>query len=250
LVFDVEELAFANHVHDLDTSDQDSGTAKGFLISNLSQLAHSMSYFPHKLGLSQYGASPMTFNRIQFQRGMSTPEHPPSQRRRPVRRRLPRWGTRRRQGRARPENKVPFVAAVSLNDQGRPMYLEHSLVSGFTLNAIGKWAQAHLTPGTVMTSDGLACFAAVTNAKCVHVPMVVGDLQPRDLPEFKSVNTVLGNLKTTLAGTFHALKYRKYADHYLAAFAYRFNRHGPIVDVARCTPAKELIVRAHAEAGY
>jgi hypothetical protein len=145
---------------------------------------------------------------------------------------------------------VPFVAAVSLNDQGRPMYLEHSLVSGFTLNAIGKWAQAHLTPGTVVTSDGLACFAAVTDAKCVHVPMVVGDLQPRDLPEFKSVNTVLGNLKTTLAGTFHALKYRKYADHYLAAFAYRFNRHGPIVDVARCTPAKELIVRAHAEAGY
>ena len=66
-----------------------------------------------------------------------------------------------------------------------------------------------------MTSDGLACFAAVTDAKCVHVPMVMGDLQPRDLPEFKSVNTVLGNLKTTLAGTFHSLKYRKYAGHYL-----------------------------------
>jgi transposase-like protein len=156
------------------------------------------------------------------------------------------------------ENKVPFGAAVSLNDQGHPMYLEHSLVSGLTLKAIGKWAQAHLTPGTVVTSDGLACFAAVTDAKCVHVPMVVGDLQPRDLPEFKSVNTVLGNLKTTLAGTFHALQYRKYAGHYPAAFAYRFNRRFDlrglvarlIVDVARCTPAKESVVRAHGEAGY
>ena len=156
------------------------------------------------------------------------------------------------------ENKVPFVAAVSLNDQGHPMYLKLSLVSGFTLNAIGKWAQANLTPGTVVTSDGLGCFAAVTDAKCVHVPVVVGALKPRDLPEFKWVNTVLGNLKTTLAGTFHALKYRKYAGHYLAAFAYRFNRRFDlrglvarlVVDMARCKPVKETVVRAHAEAGY
>ena len=156
------------------------------------------------------------------------------------------------------ENKVPFVAAVSLNDRGHPMYLKLSLVSGFTLNAIGKWARANLAPGTVVTSDGLGCFAAVTDAKCVHVPLVAGGLKPRDLPEFKWVNTVLGNLKTTLAGTFHSLKYRKYAGHYLAAFAYRFNRRFDlrglvarlIVDVARCTPAKESVVRAHAEAGY
>ena len=156
------------------------------------------------------------------------------------------------------ENKVPFVAAVSLNDRGHPMYLKPSLVSGFTLNAIGKWARANLAPGTVVTSDGLGCFAAVTDAKCVHVPLVAGGLKPRDLPEFKWVNTVLGNLKTTLAGTFHSLKYRKYAGHYLAAFAYRFNRRFDlrglvarlIVDVARCTPAKESVVRAHAEAGY
>jgi hypothetical protein len=72
------------------------------------------------------------------------------------------------------------------------------------------------------------------------------------------VNTVLGNLKTTLAGAYHSLKYRKYAAHYLAAFAYRFNRrfdlHGLvsllIVDVARCAPAKEQVVRQHAEAAF
>jgi hypothetical protein len=56
---------------------------------------------------------------------------------------------------------------------------------------------------------------------------------------------VLGKLKTTLAGTFHALQYRKYAGHYFAAFAYRFNRRVDlrdlvarlIVDVTRCTHA-------------
>ena len=35
------------------------------------------------------------------------------------------------------ENKVPFVAAVSVTQQGHPMYLKLNLVSRFTLTAIG-----------------------------------------------------------------------------------------------------------------
>jgi hypothetical protein len=42
-----------------------------------------------------------------------------------------------------------------------------------------------------------------------------------DLPEFKWINTVLGNLETALSGTFHALKYRKDGGVFLAAFALR-----------------------------
>ena len=82
------------------------------------------------------------------------------------------------------ENKVPFVAAVSLNEKGHPVYLKLSLVAGFTLDAIKEWSQIHLAPGTVVTSDGLACFAAVADAGCVHLPTVVGERKPRDLPEF------------------------------------------------------------------
>ena len=138
------------------------------------------------------------------------------------------------------------------------MHLKLSLVSGFTLEAIGKWAKANLAPGSLVISDGLRCFAAVAGAGCVHMPMVVGALKPRDLPEFKWVNTVLGNLKTTLAGTFHSLKYRKYAGTYLSAFAYRFNRRFDlrdlvarlIVDVTRAEPVKEKVVRSHAETRF
>ncbi len=137
------------------------------------------------------------------------------------------------------------------NHQGRPRHLKLNLVSGFTSQAIAAWAKASLQPETVVRSDGLGCFAAVTEAGCLHVPTVVGALKPRDLPEFKWVNTILGNLKTTLAGAFHSLDYRKYAEPYLAAFCYRFNRrsdlHGLvarlIVDVARCAPIPETIVR-------
>ena len=156
------------------------------------------------------------------------------------------------------ENKVPFVAAVSLNEAGHPMHIKLNLVSGFTSTAIGNWAKASLEPGTLVVSDGLGCFAAVTDAGCSHMPLVVGALKPRDLPQFKWVNTVLGNLKTTLAGAFHSLKYNKYASHYLAAFAYRFNRRFDlrtliarlIVDVSRCGPIPEKLVRAQAEAHF
>jgi hypothetical protein len=43
------------------------------------------------------------------------------------------------------------------------------------------------------------------------------------VPEFLWVNTILGNLKTSLGGAYHAFDFAKYAARYLAAFAYRFN---------------------------
>jgi len=35
---------------------------------------------------------------------------------------------------------------------------------------------------------------------------------------------VISNLKTSLSGTFHSLRFEKYAERYLGAFCYRFNR--------------------------
>ncbi len=155
------------------------------------------------------------------------------------------------------ENKVPFVAAVSLNDHGHPLYLKLTPVVGFTSQAIGQWAKTNLLPTTVVISDGLGCFAAVADAGCLHMPIVVGSRKPRDLPDFTWVNTVLGNLKTSLSGALHAFNFRKYATSYLAAFAYRFNRRFDlpglfarlIVDVSRGKPRNERVVRRNAELG-
>lgn len=122
------------------------------------------------------------------------------------------------------ENKVPFVAAVSLTDVGQPLRVKLNPVSGFTLNAIANWARHHLAPGSAVSSDGLACFSAVTQAGCSHEAIVVGARKPKDVPEFLWVNTVLGNLKTSLKGCYHSFAFRKYATRYLSAFAYRFNR--------------------------
>lgn len=122
------------------------------------------------------------------------------------------------------ENKVPFVAAVSLDTAGHPLYIKMAPISGFTLKAIADWAQRDLSPGCIVVSDGLACFAGVTAAGCVHQPIVVGGRKPKELPEFNWINTVLGNLKTSFGGAYHAFDFAKYELRYLAAFVYRFNR--------------------------
>jgi hypothetical protein len=108
-----------------------------------------------------------------------------------------------------------------------------------------------LEPGTVVISDGLGCFPGVIDADCRHLPIVVGGRKPREAPEFAWINTVLGNLKTTLAGAHHAFKYSKYAAHYLSAFAYRFNRRFDLLGIVtrlvvaatHCQPFPVRVIR-------
>jgi ISXO2-like transposase domain/Transposase zinc-ribbon domain len=122
------------------------------------------------------------------------------------------------------ENKVPFVAAVSVDDEGHPGRIKLTPVPGFTTEAIIDWSKGHLSPGCTVLSDGLACFGGVSAASCLHIPIVAGGRKPDELPEFRWVNTVLGNVKTSLSGAYHAFDFGKYAGRYLAAIAYRFNR--------------------------
>jgi hypothetical protein len=119
---------------------------------------------------------------------------------------------------------VPFLAAVSVDTDGHPVPAKLSPVSGFTRKAVATWASAHLIPGRVVISDGLSCFGGVCDAGCEHQPVVVGTCKPRELPDFLWVNTVLGNVKTGLAGAYHAFAFGKYAERYLGAIAYRFNQ--------------------------
>ncbi len=122
------------------------------------------------------------------------------------------------------ENKIPFVAAISLSEQGRPLRIKLAPVPGFTRKAIVDWATESLHPRSVVTSDGLACFAGVSDAGCLHRPIIAGGRKPKDLPEFNWINTVLENLKTSFGGAYHSFDFAKYGIRYLGAFVYRFNR--------------------------
>jgi hypothetical protein len=153
------------------------------------------------------------------------------------------------------ENKVPFVAAVALDEQNHPRYIKLTPVPGFTLKAIADWAQTYLNPGCSVISDGLACFGGVKDAGCQHQPIVAGGKKPRDMPEFNWINTLLGNVKTSLSGAYHAFDFGKYAVRYLAAIAYRFNRRFRLdmlpgrllVAAIACAPRPESWLRGKTE---
>ncbi len=121
------------------------------------------------------------------------------------------------------ENKLPFIAAVQTTD-GKPMTMHLRRVKGFRKMEISRYAKRSLTAGSLVVSDGLSCFEEVTNAECLHQPIIVGSgRQAAQHPAFKWVNTVLGNVKSALRSTFHAVR-EKHVPRYLAEFEYRFNR--------------------------
>jgi transposase-like protein len=150
------------------------------------------------------------------------------------------------------ENKVPFVAALELNDEGRPIYIKLDRVNGFTGAAIEDWTRKRVAPGSVVFSDGLTCFRAVVNAGCKHVSEIIGGRKPKDVPVFQWLNTIMGNVKTGLSGTYHAFDFKKYGDRYLAEVVYRFNRRFDLkgmlqcllIDCIDCMPLSERLLRS------
>ncbi len=122
------------------------------------------------------------------------------------------------------ENKTPFVAAVSVNEQGHPIAMNFNVVSGFKSEEIERWAKSHIKQGSTIYSDGLNCFPAVKKAHCEHVPLVTGGgAESVEKPEFIWVNTMIGNVKNALTGSCHAINH-KHLPRYFGEFCYRFNR--------------------------
>jgi hypothetical protein len=120
--------------------------------------------------------------------------------------------------------KTPFVAAVATTEDGKPDQIILRRVIGFQKVAISKLASTALTGDANVVTDALACFTAVKTAGCTHTQIRTGrGAQAAKKPAFKWVNTVLGNIKSALVGTYRAVQ-SKHASRYLAEFEYRFNR--------------------------
>lgn len=94
-------------------------------------------------------------------------------------------------------DKTLFVAAVETTGDGSPTRVKLSVIQGFRKTEIASWSQQHLSEGSTVISDGLACFNAVTEAGCLHDKIVCGGGRASiEEPEFYWVNTILGNLKS------------------------------------------------------
>src|SRR5207237_8370405 len=90
---------------------------------------------------------------------------------------------------------------------------------------IAVFAAQHIATSATVVSDGLWCFRAAQIVGAEHERVVTGSgKRAVSLPQFRAVNTLLGNLKTAIGGTDQGFDLAKYAHRYLAEFQYRFNR--------------------------
>lgn len=104
-----------------------------------------------------------------------------------------------------------------------------------------------IAPSASVVSDGLWCFGAEQMVGANHERVVTGGGQAGTaLPQFKAVNTFLGNLKRSLAGTYHAFDFANYAHRYLAEAQYRFNLRfilgGPLPAACLTTPTPASVI--------
>jgi hypothetical protein len=150
------------------------------------------------------------------------------------------------------ENKVSFVAAVQTTESGQP-HLACFSKRAFTKESLREFMSTSIVLPATVVSDGLSCFTVAREMGMAHDRTVTGGGRGSvEVQEHWAVNTILGNLKTAMTGTYHAIKFAKYAHRYLAEVQYRFNRRYNLRDIlprlvraATVTPAiNEAGVRA------
>lgn len=122
------------------------------------------------------------------------------------------------------ENKIPFIVAVQTTEEGRP-HLACLAARPFTHDAVKTFIATSMGLPLTVVSDGLGCFTVAASMGAVHDREITGGGKASVLNEkFKAVNTLIGNIKTALTGTYHAVKFAKYGYRYLAEVQFRFNR--------------------------
>ena len=122
------------------------------------------------------------------------------------------------------ENKVPFMAAVELNDQGHPQHVRFDPLPNLKGSTLAGWARTALHEAVHLVTDGWASFSAAGAVVAAHGAIIVSPRQSSDLEVFEWVNTFIANLKTAIRGTYHHFDFEKYAARYLDEAQYRVNR--------------------------
>ena len=141
-------------------------------------------------------------------------------------------------GRGSP-GKKPIVVAVQTSDDGRPRRIKLRRIARFKRKRAKSIAKKIIAEGATVVTDGLKCFRGVADAGCRHVAMATGSgRKAARHPAFKWVNTMLGNIKTSIAGTYRAIR-KKHMVRYLAEFEWRFNHRFDLAGMIRRSPAPQ-----------
>ena len=135
------------------------------------------------------------------------------------------WGGKKKDGkRGRgATGKTPFLAAVSRNDKGHPIHMRMSKVKSFTSDEIIRWSLKHLDGSCSVITDGFRPFSRICDVVDMHHSVTTeGIYKTPDKKFFHWVNTMIGNVKRSIHGTYHSIS-SKHLPRYLGEFSFRFN---------------------------
>jgi hypothetical protein len=125
-------------------------------------------------------------------------------------------------GRGSP-GKRPIVVAVQTSDGKKPVRLKVRRISRFKRKRVKSLTKKIIAPGAFVVTDGLACFKGVADAGCEHFPITTGSgRRAAQHPSFRWMNTILANIKTSIVGTYKAVR-KKHMIRTLAEFEWCFN---------------------------
>jgi transposase-like protein len=122
------------------------------------------------------------------------------------------------------ENKVPFVAAVELTEEGHPLRVRLDAIPDLKAASVREWARNALDPSVHLVTDGLSSLAAAGEEVAEYGAIIVSPRKSSELSAFRWVNTFISNAKTAIRGTYHHFDFAKYRRRYLAQAQYRINR--------------------------
>lgn len=121
-------------------------------------------------------------------------------------------------------NKIPIVAAVTLNEAEHPTYARIRTVRSFSSDAIADCATTMWHPATRWSPMAWPVLdPAPLRGKAIRPWSPVGST-PNGLPLFRWNNTLQSNLRISVAGAFDSFNFDKYARRYLNGYCFRINR--------------------------
>ena len=134
------------------------------------------------------------------------------------------WGGKKSGKRGRGAlSKTPFLAAISHDVKGHPVHMRMSKVKAFTSYEIERWTTRHLDENCIVTTDGFRPFSNICHVVDLHHSINTAGIYKDPNNKFIHwVNTMIGNVKRSLHGTYHSVS-SKHLPRYLAEFNFRFN---------------------------
>ena len=120
--------------------------------------------------------------------------------------------------RGRGTDKTSALTAVSLTDEGHPIFLKMQ-VSKLDAESVCAVAQQAICSGSDIHSDALGSFRAALQGEYVHHYQVFD----KNSGALRWVHILISNVKSFLLGTFHGIG-KKHLQRYFDEFASRFNR--------------------------